>query len=167
MGDFKQQNYVFVVDTKGQPLNPIHPGRARKLLHSGKAAVWRTYPFTIVLKRAIASPIGAPNRIKLDPGSLVTGIALVNDLPGVVFWAAELTHRGDKIRAKLAGRRVVRRNRRCRKTRYRQAKFNNRKRKDGWLAPSLRPTRRNNDDLGQSPAVVLPKNGHLDGVGAV
>jgi hypothetical protein len=44
MGDFKMPNYVFVIDTKKQPLNPIHPGRARKLLNSGKAAVWRTYP---------------------------------------------------------------------------------------------------------------------------
>ncbi|MDT9262741.1 MAG: RRXRR domain-containing protein, partial [Limnospira sp. PMC 1236.20] len=32
----------------------------------------------------------------------------------------------------------VRRHRRCRKTRYRQARFNNRKRPDGWLAPSLK-----------------------------
>lgn len=132
------QNYVFVVDTKGQPLNPIHPGRARKLLSSGKAAVWRTYPFTIILKRPINAPKGGPNRIKLDPGSQVTGIALVNDKTGVLFWAAELTHRGDKIRAKLARRRVVRRSRRSRKTRYRQARFNNRKRFDGWLAPSLK-----------------------------
>ncbi len=131
-------NYVFVIDTKKQPLNPIHPGRARKLLNSGKAAVWRTYPFTIILKRAIASPLGTPNRIKLDPGSQVTGMALVNQQTGVVFWAAELTHRGDRIRAKLARRRAVRRNRRGRKTRYRQARFNHRKRSDGWLAPSLR-----------------------------
>ena len=132
------QNYVFVIDTNQQPLNPIHPGRARKLLSSGKAAVFRTYPFTIILKRQIASPIGVPNRIKLDPGSKVTGIALVNDRTGVVFWAAELTHRGDKIRAKLLKRRNIRRNRRSRKTRYRQARFNNRKRSDGWLAPSLK-----------------------------
>jgi hypothetical protein len=35
---------VFVVDTNKQPLNPVHPGRARVLLTSGKAAVLRRYP---------------------------------------------------------------------------------------------------------------------------
>lgn len=131
------QNYVFVVDTKGQPLSPTHPARARKLLKQGLAAVFRTYPFTIVLKKTVENPGNEPLRLKLDPGASVTGIALVNQSRDTVVWAAELTHRGDRIRAKLAERRVVRRNRRCRKTRYRQARFNNRKRKDGWLAPSL------------------------------
>ncbi|BAI92710.1 MULTISPECIES: RRXRR domain-containing protein [Arthrospira] len=42
------QNYVFVVDTLGQPLSPTHPARARKLLKQGVAAVFRTYPFTII-----------------------------------------------------------------------------------------------------------------------
>ena len=44
---------VFVVDTECRPLNPVHPARARKLLTAGKAAVWRNYPFTIVLKRVV------------------------------------------------------------------------------------------------------------------
>jgi hypothetical protein len=30
---------VFVLDTTGQPLDPVHPGRARLLLKAGKAAV--------------------------------------------------------------------------------------------------------------------------------
>jgi len=132
------QNRVFVIDTNKQPLNPIHPGRARKLLKQGKAAVFRTYPFTIILKEPITAPLFVPHRIKLDPGSKVTGIALVNDKTGSVVWAAELNHRGDMIRQKLAVRRAVRRNRRNRKTRYRQARFNNRKRPSGWIAPSLK-----------------------------
>ncbi len=35
-------------------------------------------------------------------------------------------------------RRELRRGRRTRKTRYRQPRFQNRKKKDGWLAPSIR-----------------------------
>ncbi|MDT9292734.1 MAG: RNA-guided endonuclease IscB [Limnospira sp. PMC 1286.21] len=132
------QNYVFVVDTLGQPLSPTHPARARKLLKKGLAAVFRTYPFTIILKKTVENPGNEPSRIKLDPGASVTGIALVNQSRDTVIWAAELTHRGDRIRAKLTARRVVRRHRRCRKTRYRQARFNNRKRQEGWLAPSLK-----------------------------
>ena len=64
-------SHVFVVDTNKRPLNPIHPGQARWLLTSGKAAVFRRYPFTVILKCAVASPEGAPLRIKLDPGSKV------------------------------------------------------------------------------------------------
>ncbi|MGZ3629593.1 MAG: RRXRR domain-containing protein, partial [Ktedonobacteraceae bacterium] len=41
---------VFVLDTKKRPLNSVHPGRARMLLKSGEAAVFRRYPFTIILK---------------------------------------------------------------------------------------------------------------------
>ena len=54
-----------------------------------------------------------------------------------VVWAAELTHRGQKIKDDLESRRSLRRGRRSRKTRYRQPRFLNRKRSEGWLAPSL------------------------------
>ena len=40
-------NFVFVLDAQKRPLNPIQPGMARKLLTTGKAAVFRRYPFTI------------------------------------------------------------------------------------------------------------------------
>ena len=39
-------SYVFVLDTTKRPLDPVHPGWARKLLSTGQAAVWRHYPFT-------------------------------------------------------------------------------------------------------------------------
>jgi hypothetical protein len=41
--------FVFILDTNKQPLNPTHPARARKLLRSGRASVFRKYPFTIIL----------------------------------------------------------------------------------------------------------------------
>lgn len=128
---------VFVVDSNQQPLNPVHPGRARLLLTQGKAAVLRRYPFTIVLKSAVESPQVEPLRVKLDPGSKVTGLAIVNDASGEVVFAAELTHRGPAIKKALDGRRAVRRSRRQRKTRYRQARFDHRSKPKGWLPPSL------------------------------
>jgi 5-methylcytosine-specific restriction endonuclease McrA len=128
---------VFVVDTNKHPLNPVHPGRARLLLTRGKAAVLRRYPFTIVLKSAVESPHVEPLRVKLDPGSKVTGLAIVNDVSGEVVFAAELTHRGQAIKKALDGRRAVRRSRRLRKTRYRQARFAHRRKPQGWLPPSL------------------------------
>ena len=62
-------SFVFLVDTKRQPLSPVHPGRARLLLKAGKAAVLKRYPFTLILKAAIEQPQVQPLRLKLDPGS--------------------------------------------------------------------------------------------------
>ncbi len=128
---------VFVVDANHQPLNPVHPGRARLLLKAGKAAVYRRYPFTLILKTAVEHPAVSELRIKIDPGSKTTGIALVNDATGEVVFAAHLEHRGQAIKHALDQRRAVRRARRQRKTRYRQPHFLNRRRRPGWLPPSL------------------------------
>ncbi|GHO74015.1 hypothetical protein KSD_17860 [Ktedonobacter sp. SOSP1-85] len=128
---------VFVVDTLKQPLTPVHPGRARRLLTTGKAAVYRTAPFTIILKREVEHPAPAPLRLKIDPGARTTGLALVDDAGGEVVWAAELTHRGASIKKALDTRRTVRWGRRSRKTRYCAPRFANRRRRAGWLPPSL------------------------------
>lgn len=129
---------VFVVDANRQPLHPVHPARARRLLTTGKAAIFRQYPFTLILKRAIERPTLQPFRVKLDPGSKTTGIAIVNDTSGEVVFAAELSHRGQAIKGSLDDRRVVRRSRRHRQARYRKPRFQNRKnRKKGRLPPSL------------------------------
>ncbi|MGB7444377.1 MAG: RNA-guided endonuclease IscB [Coleofasciculaceae cyanobacterium] len=127
--------FVFVLNSNKEPLNPTHPARARKLLKTGKAAVFKKYPFTIILKREVAEPSQQELRIKIDPGAKTTGIAILRN--EVVLWAAELTHRGFQIREALTSRRQLRRSRRNRKTRYRQPRFNNRKRNEGWLPPSL------------------------------
>lgn len=128
---------VFVIDQNKKPLNPVHPGRARTLLSSGQAAVYRRYPFTIILKQVIEQPLVQSLRVKLDPGSKTTGIAVVNDTTGDVVFAAELQHRGNAIKSSLVDRRASRRSRRNRHTRYRAARFNNRTKPKGWLAPSL------------------------------
>ena len=129
---------VFVLDTNKKPLAPCRPGRARKLLNGGKAAVFRRYPFTIILKRAVEDASPSPLRLKIDPGSKKTGLAIVNDRSGEVVFAAELEHRGQKIKADLESRRATRRGRRNRKTRHRKPRFLNRVRPKGWLAPSLK-----------------------------
>ncbi len=134
---------VFLVDSQRKPLDPIHPGWARRLLSSGQAAVLYRYPFTLILKKTIEEPPpkGARQvqalRIKLDPGSRTTGIAITNDSSGEVVFAAELMHRGHKIKKALDKRRGVRRSRRNRHSRYRKPRFSNRRRNKGWLPPSL------------------------------
>ncbi|MEK9512442.1 RNA-guided endonuclease IscB [Limnospira fusiformis PMC 851.14] len=126
-------NHVFVLDTNRKPLTPCKPGMARSLLKAGKASVFRRYPFTIILNKEVdANP--EPLELKLDPGSKVTGIALKQG--NHIIFAAELQHRGQQIKEALLSRRQLRRSRRNRKTRYRPARFLNRTRPEGWLAPS-------------------------------
>lgn len=129
---------VLVLDKNKQSLMPCHPARARRLLREGKAAVLRRYPFTIILKEREGGKTQSV-AFKVDPGSKQTGIALVADCKQGkrVIWAAILEHRGQQIKDALALRRAVRRNRRSRHTRYRAARFDNRRRPDGWLSPSL------------------------------
>lgn len=127
-------NFVFVLDTNRKPLYPCTPGMARSLLKAGKAAVFRMFPFTIILKKAVEA-IAEPLQLKIDPGSKVTGFAIL--LGAQLIWAAELTHRGQSIKSSLESRRSLRRGRRNRHTRYRQPRFLNRTRPQGWLAPSL------------------------------
>lgn len=127
-------NFVLVIDTNKQPLIPCHPSVARQLLADGKAAVFRRYPFVIILNKVVdATP--EPLTLKLDPGSKTTGIALLQG--SKVLFGAELTHRGQAIKLSLESRISLRCSRRNRHTRYRPARFLNRKRKSGWLAPSL------------------------------
>jgi 5-methylcytosine-specific restriction endonuclease McrA len=88
-----------------------------------------------MLNRIVENSQIEPVEIKLDPGSRTTGIALVQGEK--VIWGAELTHRGQTIKLSIESRRSLRRSRRNRHTRYRQPRFLNRKRAEGWLAPSL------------------------------
>lgn len=129
---------VFVLDKQNRPLMPCHPARSRELLDQGRAAVYRRVPFTIILKDRTDGQV-QPLRLKLDPGSKTTGMALVAPRKGVeaVLWAGELKHRGAAIRAGLDARRALRRGRRNRKTHYRAVRFLNRTKPQGWLAPSL------------------------------
>ncbi|MDJ0687533.1 MAG: RNA-guided endonuclease IscB [Xenococcaceae cyanobacterium MO_188.B32] len=128
-------NSVFVLDTNKQPLTPCTSGMARSLLKAGKASVFRQYPFTIILKKAATKQEVKPCQLKLDPGSKITGIAILQE--NKLIWAAELAHRAQQIKNDLKSRRSLRRGRRDRKTRYRQPRFLNRTRGKGWLAPSL------------------------------
>jgi len=129
---------VFVLDRDKKPLDPCHPARARQLLRSGRAAVFRRYPFTIILRdRTLDGSIVHPHRVKIDPGSKVTGLALVCEDTNRIIWAAEVEHRGEQVKRRLLERRALRRARRNRKTRHRKPRFDNRRRPEGWLPPSL------------------------------
>lgn len=117
---------------------PCHPARARQLLRTKRAKVFRRYPFVIILTAKTTNAI-QPIEIKFDPGSRTTGIALIGSFQRdrVALFGANLEHRGLQIKDSLDSRRAIRRGRRNRHCRYRPARFDNRCRPKGWLPPSL------------------------------
>jgi 5-methylcytosine-specific restriction endonuclease McrA len=97
----------------------------------------------------LETPI-AKYRIKIDPGSKHTGIAVVREADNAAMLFMQIEHRAEFIVKNLQTRNAARRNRRQRETRYRRCKFINHYQKkdskyeattprpDGWLPPSVK-----------------------------
>ena len=69
---------VFVLDKHKRPLMPCSEKRARQLLERKRAVIHKISPFTIRLKdRIVSKSKTQPLRLKLDPGSKVTGFAIL------------------------------------------------------------------------------------------
>ena len=128
---------VLVIDKYKRPCNTISAAYARILLFNKQAVIYKRFPFTIRLRNDNAVLKDKSYTVKLDPGSRTTGVAITDDKESVVM-LAEIEHRGHIIKKSLDKRRVIRRSRRNRKTRYREARFLNRTRPQGWLAPSVK-----------------------------
>ena len=133
---------VFVLDKSKKPLDMITNAEARILIRKKLAVIHKIYPFTIRLRDNSCVGRDKAYTVKLDPGSRTTGIAIIDDKDSVVI-LAEIEHRGHLIKKDLTSRRMIRRKRRNRKTRYRPARFLNRTKPKGWLAPSVK-SRANN-----------------------
>ena len=120
---------------------PCSEKRAWKLLEAGRARVHKLQPFTIrIVDRKVEDSVLQPLTLKIDPGSKKTGIAIVgvNDAGTTnVVASIEVEHRGSIIRDNLRSRAAFRRRRRG-NLRFRAPRFDNRRRPEGWVAPSLR-----------------------------
>ena len=128
---------VFVLNKSKKPLNMITNAEARILLKKKLAVIHKIYPFTIRLRDNSCVSKDRAYTVKLDPGSKHTGVAIIDNQDQVVM-LAEIEHRGHVIKKNMDSRRAVRRHRRNRNTRYRPARFLNRKIPKGWLAPSVK-----------------------------
>ena len=126
---------VYVIDKNGNPLMPTeNHAKVRLLLKTKKAKVIKKYPFTIQLMYDTTS-YTQDITLGIDAGSKIIGISATTTKK--VLFEANIQIRNDIVEL-LATRRELRRTRRNKKLRYRKARFNNRKRKDGWLAPSVK-----------------------------
>jgi len=112
---------------------PTTPRNAKLLLRSDKAKVIKRTPFTIQLVVATGET-KQEIHLGVDAGSKTIGVSATTQTK--VLFEAEVKLRTDIVNL-LSTRRQNRRTRRSHKTRYRQARFLNRAKKKGLLAPSI------------------------------
>ena len=125
---------VYVISKNGQPLMPTeNHTKVRILLKNKKAKVIKRCPFTIQLAYD-STNYTQDITLGVDAGSKHIGLSATTK--DKVLFESDVKLRNDIVDL-LSTRRQNRRNRRNRKPRYRKPRFDNRKRKDGWLAPSV------------------------------
>ena len=125
---------VYVLSKDGQPLMPTkNHAKVRVLLKTGKAKVVKKFPFVIQLMYE-GTKYTQEVVLGVDAGSKHIGLSATTK--DKVLYEADVELRNDIVDL-LSARRQNRRTRRNRKTRYRKVRFDNRKRKTGWLAPSI------------------------------
>lgn len=126
---------IYVLNKDGHPLMPTERcGKVRRMLKVGLAKVIKRCPFTIQLNYETTNYVQEVI-LGVDTGSKTIGLSATTKTKEL--FASNVTLRNDIVDL-LSTRRELRRGRRYRKIRYRKARFNNRKRGDKWLAPSVR-----------------------------
>ena len=115
---------VYVISQEGKPLMPTTNVIARLLLKQGRAKCIKRTPFTIKLNYN-TTEYTQELTLGVDTGSSNIGSAVVDDKKNVVY-VSQIEIRND-ITDKMKQRSKYRRNRRNRKTRYRAARWLNRR----------------------------------------
>ena len=123
---------VFVLNINGKPLMPCSITKARHLLQGGRANVVKRFPFTIKLNFECENKVQEVN-LGIDSGAKFIGFSATSEKKELMSGTLVLDL---KTKDRLDEKRMYRRNRRN-KLRYRKPRFNNRKRKTDWLAPSI------------------------------
>ena len=139
----QRPNRVLVLGSDGLPLMPCEQGRAQQLIHNGRIEKKWYGPCgleAIQLKdrrRGDGVTAVQPMEVRCDPGVRYSGFAVVILLPGEdrVVYQGVIEHRTEIVE-KNQERGGYRRARRHRSW-YRPARFDNRKRAEDWMAPSL------------------------------
>ncbi|MCP4344789.1 MAG: paclitaxel/taxanoid biosynthesis susceptibility protein TS1 [Desulfobacterales bacterium] len=142
---------VFVLNKSGIPLMPCRPGKARRLLKTGKAEVVRREPFTIQLLYG-SSGYRQPVTLGIDAGYENVGFSAVTEKNELISGEVKLLHGISERLKERAMYRTQRRNR----LRYRKSRFDNRTRPDGWLAPSVQHKAESHIKIADLIKKVLP-----------
>lgn len=123
---------TYVLNQRGNSLMPCPARKARILLKKGEAHVVKTNPFFVIqLNKATGEQV-QNCFLGIDSGSKNVGFSVVSDRKEIVSGTLVLDQ---KTSDRLTERRMYRRGRRN-KLWYRKLRFDNRKKKKGWLPPS-------------------------------
>ncbi|MCD8207181.1 MAG: RNA-guided endonuclease IscB [Bacteroidales bacterium] len=152
----KQWRMVYVMSKHGKPLMPCSPSHAGQLLREGKARMARRDFFTIRLTYG-SNNYRQETTLGIDTGSKHVGFSVATEKRELISGTAELRTNVVEL---LSDRRMLRKNRRYRKTKYRKTRFSNRTaaRNDGWIAPSVRQKVDSHVRLALTITKMLPVN---------
>ena len=144
-----------MINKDSEPLMPCSNVIARLLLKQGKVKVKKRVPFTVKLLYDTAE-YTQKLTLGVDTGSSHVGTA-VSDDNGNICYMADTKIRND-ISSKMEQRAKYRRNRRFRKTRYRKARWLNRKNsiKEGRFSPTMRSKFRSHEKEIEFVESILP-----------
>lgn len=143
---------VYVLNSNGEPLMPCKEAKARKLLKTNRARVVKKEPFTIQLLFECENKT-QDIALGIDAGSKHIGLSATTEKKEL--YCADIELRNDIVDL-LSTRRQNRRARRSRKTRYRKARFDNRKKENGCIAPSVRQKIQCHLDVVGNVCKILP-----------
>ena len=143
--------YVFVIAKDGSRLMPTNIRKARRFLEKGKAVIHKHHPFTIQLTRE-SGHYTQPVEFCEDTGSEHIGVSIKSETHEYVH--AQYDNLSDE-KQRHQERLMYRRIRRGRK-RYRKPRFDNRRRADDWLAPSVEHKKENHIRIFDMYAEVCP-----------
>ena len=145
---------VYVLDSDGKPLMPTqHHGKVRHMIRDGRAEVVKRTPFTICLTYKPETHCVQAVTLGVDAGSKNIGLSATTD--SKELFSAEVEVRQD-VPTGMTERREKRRARRNRKTRHRASRFDNRKRSDGWLSPTMESKVRAHGNVIDDVCSILP-----------
>ena len=126
------KDVVYVRSIDGKPLMPCSRSKARKLRRNNKAVVVKMYPYTIQLTFECENQVQGVKR-GMDTGYKFIGVSCITEKKEIFSVTLTLD---DKTSGRITEKRMYRRGRRN-KLRYREPRFLNRKKKEGWLPPSV------------------------------
>jgi len=123
---------VFVLSKEGKPLMPCSIAKSKRMIKRGAAKVIKRFPFTIQLNFKCGGH-AQDTSLGIDTGFGNIGFSVTSEKKELICGTVVLDGR---TKERLDERRMYRRSRRN-KLWYRKPRFNNRKRKEGWLPPSI------------------------------
>ena len=143
---------VYTVDRNGHPGMPtFNIKKIRHMLRDGRAVIYRHHPFTVMLLHRENMAV-QDVELTEDAGYEHIGLSVKSE-------KHEYTHAQYDLlkdeKQRHDDRRKYRRTRRNRK-RYRKPRFDNRKKPEGWLAPSLKNKKDRHIDLVKRYMEVCP-----------